>query len=145
MKILSVLAVLLFLSILPILAQKAKITERTAVQVFEHHKDAFLSRDIDRILKDYSEKSTLITPNSKMHKGLNEIRKAFEHALRTMFAKVTEMDIVQQVNGDGIVYVVYIAKNRATGKTYLPYASDTFIVKNGKILYQTAANGKIPQ
>lgn len=125
------------------LAQQVELAERTATQVFEHHKEAFLSRDIDKILKDHSEQSILITPNGKLYKGLDEIQIAFEYVLNTIFAKQTEMNIVQQITGEEIVYIVYTANDLATGETYLPYASDTFIIKNGKIRYQTAANGKI--
>lgn len=113
--------------------------EKTTNEVYGHHVEAFLSQDIDELLKDYSENSVLITPDGEIHKGLEEIRATFEYAFPEVFPPQTRLDVSKEVVEGEVVFVIYTATDEATGKMFMPFATDTFIIQDGKIKYQTIA------
>ena len=113
--------------------------ERTTEEVYSHHADAFLNQDIDKLMKDYSENSVLITPDGKIFKGMEEIRATFEYAFSEVFPPQTRLDVSKQVIEGELVFVIYTATDEATGEMFMPFATDTFIIQDGKIKYQTVA------
>lgn len=99
-------------------------------QVFDHHLGAF-AKGLDEILKDYDDSSTLLTPD-KTYRGLAEIGRFFkafldgaEPAFWEAF-KVTGKSTEREV-----AYLVWEAK------PWVPMATDTLFVKDGKIAVQT--------
>lgn len=112
---------------------------RTTEEVYNHHEEAFLTQDISALMKDYDEASILITPDGKIQKGTEAIRKTFEYAFSEALPAESNLKIIHKVIGENIVYLVYSASDRATGKEYWEFAADTFIIENGKIKYQTIA------
>lgn len=99
-------------------------------QVFDHHLGAF-AKGLDEILKDYNDSSTLVTPD-KTYRGLAEIGsffKAFLDGAEPAFweaFKVTSKSTEREV-----AYLVWEAK------PWVPMATDTLFVKDGKITVQT--------
>lgn len=99
-------------------------------QVLEHHLGAF-AKGLDEILKDYNDNSTLVTPD-KTYVGVGEIAgffKAFIDGADPEFwpaFKITSMSTVGEV-----AYLVWEAK------PWVTLATDTLVVKNGKIAVQT--------
>lgn len=99
-------------------------------QVFDHHLGAF-AKGVDELLKDYDERSVLVTPG-KTYRGLSEIRAFFktfldsaEPAFWTAF-KVTSKSTEREV-----AYLAWEAK------PWVPMATDTLFVRDGKISVQT--------
>lgn len=90
-------------------------------------------------MKDYDENSVLITPDGKVNKGLKEISNTFDYALSEVFTLNVELYKIQEVIQDEIVFLVYKVSNAATGEMLMPFAVDTFVIKDGKIRYQTVA------
>lgn len=119
--------------------------EKTTEEVYSHHVQAFLSQDVDAIMKDYSENSVLITPDGEIHKGLEEIRATFDYAFPEIFPPQTRLEVSKEVIEGEIVFVTYTATDEATGEMYMPFATDTFIIQNGKIKYQTVAADMSPK
>lgn len=113
--------------------------ERTTEEVYGHHADAFLSQDIDKLMKDYSENSVLITPDGKIYKGMEEIRETFKYAFSEVFPPQTRLDVSKLVIEGEVVFVIYSATDESTGEVFMPFATDTFIIQDGKIKYQTIA------
>lgn len=86
---------------------------------------------VDAILQDYTDESVLITQGVTYH-GLAEIRQFFTALLASLpagFFDDFQMNR-QEVAGE----VAYILWER---KPWFPLATDTFVVRNGKILFQT--------
>ncbi|OAJ59223.1 hypothetical protein A6V36_28205 [Paraburkholderia ginsengiterrae] len=100
------------------------------LQVFDHHLGAF-AQGLDELLKDYGESSTIITPD-KTYRGLAEIRaffKAFIDSADPAFwpaFKVTS----KSTAGD-VAYLAWEAK------PWVTLATDTLVVREGKIVVQT--------
>ena len=100
--------------------------------VLERHLQA-MGRDVDAIMKDYSQDSVLVTPDAT-YRGLEEIRAFFTvflHGLPAEFwenFKLKRQEIVEEV-----AYILWEA-----GPLF-PLGSDTYFIKRDKILYQTYA------
>jgi hypothetical protein len=105
---------------------------KSTQQVLEHHLQAF-GEGVDSIVSDYDEHASIITPQGTF-RGLTEIRaflsafvagipKGFDDAF-----KLTKMEVI-----DEVAYIEWEAN------PWSPMGTDTFIVRDGKILCQTFA------
>ena len=108
----------------------------TTQDVLTHHLSCI--GDIAGTMADYTAESRFFTPNGLL-RGSDAIRKFFVKLFEE-FAKpgMSFAMLRQEVNGD-TAYIVWKAE---TADNRFELASDTFIVRNGKILTQTFV-GKI--
>ena len=98
----------------------------------DHHLQAF-DEGLDSILSDYDENSTIMSPQGTF-RGLDEIRDffiAFIGALPEDFLDVFHITY-SDVDGE----VAFIAWEALP---WFTLGTDTFIIQDGKILYQTFA------
>jgi ketosteroid isomerase-like protein len=107
-------------------------------EVLNHHLKAFDLGDLNVILSDYAPDAVLFTKDRAL-KGIDEIRPLFE-ALIAEFAKPGATFNMQQqlVEGD-YAYILWTAK---TAENVYELATDTFVVREGKIVAQSFT-GKI--
>lgn len=120
--------------------QSPSINEETTTQVLKHHWDAFQANDLEATMEDYTEESVLITPD-RTFKGLSEIRENFVFAFSVFPKDSSTLQLTKTVvKGD----VGYILWNANAPKLNLPFATDTFIVQDGKIVRQTYAGMVAP-
>ena len=98
----------------------------------EHHLNAF-TQGIDAIMQDYSEKSVVITPDATF-RGLDEIRAFFTAFVESLPDGMWEAFTLkrQEVVGE-VAYILWEAN------PWFPLGTDTFVVQDGKIVYQTFA------
>ncbi|MEO5999380.1 MAG: nuclear transport factor 2 family protein [Chitinophagaceae bacterium] len=111
------------------------INEDKTKQVLAHHWDAFNQNNMDEVMADYTEESVLITPDATF-KGLAQIRKNFEDAYGKFPKDKTVFTLNKQVIDRDVAYILWQAK---TPTFNLTFATDTFIIRNGKIIRQTYA------
>ena len=98
-----------------------------------HHLSSFVENDLDAVISDYTDESILITPDS-IYMGPAEIR-AFFVGLMVHFPKgQSSFELDKIVAKDEMVYIVWHAK---TPSVTVPLASDTFVLRGGKIHQQT--------
>ena len=97
-----------------------------------HHLQAF-SEGLDAIMMDYTPESVLFTPDGPLP-GLEAIRAFFENFLNTSPPELLRaMRLVRQdVHGD-VAYIMWKAE------PFIPLATDTFVVRDGKIVAQSFA------
>jgi len=114
----------------------AQATLESQVQAtLEHHLETFGKNDIDGIMDDYTEQSEVWTPEGAI-KGLKDIRSFFSYAF-TLFPKgSTRLDIKQMIVNKNKAYIVWTAE---TATINFPIGTDSFEIKDGKILWQSAA------
>lgn len=105
-------------------------------QVLNHHLQALGAGKLDEILEDYVEDSVLIMPDATI-KGRDGIRAAFEGFLSGLFKPGTYELVLdtRRLEGD-VAYIIWHAKCASAD---IVFATDTFIVKGGKIAVQTFA------
>ena len=86
---------------------------------------------VDALLEDYTDESVLVTHDAA-YRGLAEIRQFFTALFRNLpagFFKTMKMNREEFV-GD-LAYILW------EGKPIISQATDTFVVRDGKILFQT--------
>ncbi len=99
-----------------------------------HHLTAFGGGDVDEILADYTEESVLITPDGAL-RGLAEIRPLFENFVKIL-PPGADFQMLKQVTEGELAYIFWKAESESTR---IPLGTDTFIVRDGKIVLQTFA------
>ncbi|MDP8929685.1 MAG: nuclear transport factor 2 family protein [Actinomycetota bacterium] len=101
--------------------------------VVDHHLRAFY-QGIDPILDDYTDDSVLIT-NKTTYKGLAEIRSFFTDLIADLPDEgFDEAEKIHRMEIEGeVAFLVWEAK------PWFDFCTDTFVVRDGKIRYQTFA------
>src|SRR5689334_16605884 len=85
---------------------------------------------VDAIMQDYTDESVLITHDAT-YRGLAEIRGFFTALLGALPARF--FDTMKMNRQETVGEVAYILWER---KPIISQATDTFVVRNGKILFQ---------
>jgi len=109
----------------------------STLATLSHHLQA-LGEDIESIMSDYADASVLLTPTGPIV-GRDRIRSHFEGFLaNSPPALIKALTITRQdVHGE-IAYIVWKAD------PFIPLATDTFVIRDGKIVAQTFAALMIP-
>ena len=108
-------------------------TEETK-KVWQHHIEAWGAGDLDGIMADYAEDSILIL-NNTVYRGIEKIRGVFERLFKIF------------INGDNLIdtevieeEVIYITWHFTPTNDSERYGTDTLVVQNSIIKYQTIAS-----
>jgi ketosteroid isomerase-like protein len=103
----------------------------TTEAVLKQHFQAFASRNLDSLMKDYTRDAVLFSPSGTA-KGLENIRAGFTMVLGMMTPEaMTNMKVIKQEIDGEYAYILWSA---------LPvvlFGGDTFRVHNGKIVAQS--------
>jgi ketosteroid isomerase-like protein len=108
------------------------ITQETAA-VLQHHVQALGADTLEPVLSDYAEDATIFTPNGPV-KARQAIAEYFTavHAAMPDFSQTFAV-LRQDVEGE-IAYYCW----KAT-QYNIPFGTDTFVIRGGKIVTQTMA------
>jgi len=109
--------------------------------VLDRHLKSFAEHDVDGVVSDYSSDAVLFVPTGAL-KGPDAIRPVFE-ILISEFAKPGSSFTTQlrYVEGDH-AYIIWTAE---TADNSYEFATDTFVVRNGKIVAQSFAAKIVPK
>jgi len=110
----------------------------TTNDVVNKHMKSFSEKDLDGVLADYSSEAVLFIPGRPL-KGLGEIKPFFQ-AFLSEFAKPGASFSMQQQYAEG--EYAYILWRAETADNTFEAATDTFVVRDGKIVAQSF-NAKI--
>ncbi|MGA9039117.1 MAG: nuclear transport factor 2 family protein [Terriglobales bacterium] len=108
---------------------------KSTKDVLEHHLKCFGQGNLEGILEDYSPDAVLFMPTGLL-KGLQAIKPVFQ-AIFSEFGKPGTTFVLHQqcVDGD----YAYILWNAETADNLYDAATDTFVIRNEKILAQSFA------
>jgi hypothetical protein len=98
-----------------------------------HHLQSLIMRDIEAVLSDYGEESILFTPTD-VFTGLDQLRVFFLQFVETLtpeFLGNFKLDR-QEIRGD-YAYITWSSGSST------PLGTDTFCIRNGKIVMQSFA------
>jgi hypothetical protein len=119
---------------LPTAVFAGKESAASTKKVLEHHLGAF-AKGLDVIMADYSKDSSILT-HDKQYRGMVEIRGFFDGFLKSVKPGFWEaFKINAQTIDREVAYLVWEAK------PFVSIATDTFVVRNKKILVQTFTAG----
>jgi ketosteroid isomerase-like protein len=106
--------------------------------VIEHHLKCFDEGDLEGVLSDYARGAVLFTPDGPL-RGVDAIRPLFQ-AMFTEFAKPGAVFSMKQQFAEGdYAYILWTAE---TADNVYELGTDTFVVRDGKIVAQSFT-GKI--
>ena len=105
----------------------------TTRQVLDNHLGSFMAGDLAGILSDYAPDAILFTPDGTL-KGPEAMRPMFR-ALIDEFAKPGSSFNLQQVSVEGDH--AYIRWTAETPDHVYEFATDTFVVRGGRIVAQS--------
>jgi ketosteroid isomerase-like protein len=106
--------------------------------VVDRHLESFAAGDLDGLLSDYAPGTVMFLPDGP-RKGADAIRPFFE-ALFTEFGKPGAVFNLKQQSVEGdYAYILWTAE---TADNIYEVGTDTFVVRDGKIIAQSFA-GKI--
>ena len=114
--------------------------EAKTKEVLDHHWATFQFNDLEGVMADYTDESILITPD-RTFKGLKEIRENFVGAFDAFPSGSTTMKLHKSVVSQDVAYIIWEASGP---KVKISYGTDTFIIKDGKIVRQTYAGVAAP-
>lgn len=86
---------------------------------------------VEAVLQDYTERSVLIT-HEATYRGIAEIRQFFTLLFQSLPAGF--FDALTMKRQEVVGELAYIVWER---QPWIPFATDTFVVQEGKILFQT--------
>jgi ketosteroid isomerase-like protein len=114
--------------------------EAKTKEVLDHHWNTFQANDLEGVMADYTEESVLITPD-KTIRGMEDLRKHFAYVF-TLFPKdSTTLKLDKSIVDRDVAYIIWSAD---APKLDITYGTDTFIIKDGKIVRQTYAGVVAP-
>lgn len=108
-------------------------TEQTQ-QTLQSHLEAFGRGDVDAIMADYADDAVFYTPDGAL-RGKTQIRRLFDD-LVAKFPPGSSVDIARQTVDGELAYLVWSGES---DKLEIPFATDTLLVHDGKIVRQTFA------
>ena len=100
--------------------------------VLTHHLQSF-GEGIDAVMSDYTESSVVFTPDGPL-KGLAAIRPFFDGFINNSPPELFQAFTVtrQDIHGE-VAYILWKAE------PFVPLATDTFVIREGKIVAQSFA------
>ena len=100
--------------------------------VVNHHLEAVMAGDIDGILSDYADDAVFFHQQGTA-KGPGEIRSFVESMVEAMASLMPNFEMITQDADGEVMYIVWKSGDA------VPMGTDTFVVKDGKIVTQTFA------
>jgi ketosteroid isomerase-like protein len=109
--------------------------------IIDHHLKSFGEGDLEGILSDYAPGAVFFTANGAL-RGVDEIRPLFQAMIAEFGKPGSAFNLKQQfIEGDH----AYILWNAETADNIYELGTDTFVVKNGKIVAQSYASKMTPK
>ena len=109
--------------------------------VLERHLQCFMSRDLEGILADYSPDAILFT-QAGLVRGKEALATAFKGFFAEFAKPTSHLDLhVRSVEGE-YAYIVWSAE---TADNVYELATDTFVIRDGRIVAQTFAAKTTPR
>jgi predicted SnoaL-like aldol condensation-catalyzing enzyme len=110
-------------------------TQITVEDVINHHLQALGQNELSELMDDYTDQSEVWTQNGIIS-GKEAISSFFSYAF-TLFPKAkTSLEIKNMIVKGNKVYMVWTADSPVIN---VPFATDCFEVREGKIAWQTVA------
>jgi hypothetical protein len=91
--------------------------------------------DVDAIMADFAADAVLITPDGTLH-GQAQIRPVFETFVTQILPPGSTLNIVPQIVEGDIAYLLWAGES---ADYRIPWGTDTFVIRAGKIVAQTFA------
>lgn len=113
----------------------------TTEQILTDHINAVRARNLYDIARDYADDAVFITVTSSkgaleksITKGKESIKDVFDAVFTKVLPEGSSMEFTNTIVEGEVAYITWSAKSSIFN---IPAATDTFIIRNGKIIVQT--------
>jgi ketosteroid isomerase-like protein len=106
---------------------------KNAEALLMNHLGSFMSNDVEALMSDYTNDSVLITETAT-YSGIDEIKNFFVDLIKHFPKLKSNFKLEKLVVSNNLVFIVWQGE---TPSLKVPFGSDTFILKNGRIHQQT--------
>jgi ketosteroid isomerase-like protein len=113
----------------------------TTAQVLEKHLELVGNRDLPAVMEFYAPDAFMITPDAILQ-GPDQIRTFFVAQMAEFALPGLDFELKEKKVNGNIAYIVWTAD---TAENTYHYASDTFVIENGRIVAQTIAFSVTPK
>jgi ketosteroid isomerase-like protein len=110
-------------------------------EVLEHHLKCFAEGDLEGILRDYAPGAVLFTPDGPL-KGAEAIRPLFQAMVAEFGKPGATFSLEQQFIEGDYAYILWSAE---TVDNVYEMGTDTFVVRDGKIVAQSFTGKVTPK
>jgi len=117
------------------------VSTTTTEAVVNNHLQRFLDGDLQGVVSDYAPDAVMIAPTGVL-RGVDSIRPLFEALIAEFARPGATFDLQQQVVENDLAYIRWVAE---TADNTYDIGTDTFVVRDGKILQQTFAFKATPK
>jgi len=111
---------------------------KSTKDIINHHLKAFGERDLQGVLADYAPSAVFFTPNGPLQ-GLTAIKPLFERMIAEFQKPGAAFRMKEQFVSGDYAYILWSAE---TADNVYELGTDTFVVRDGKIVAQSFT-GKI--
>lgn len=118
-----------------VLSKAPSALSKESENVLLHHLHSFASNDLELLMSDYTDQSILITLE-QTYNGPREIRAFFTELMNHFPKDHSDFTLDKLVSSEELVFIVWHA---TTPSLEVSLGTDTFVIKEGKILQQTFA------
>jgi len=101
--------------------------------ILDHHTKALRDGDLNAVLSDYASDAVLFT-NDGAFKGVDAIKPVFAAIISEFSKPGTKINRMQQLIDGDYAYILWTAE---TADSVYEMATDTFVVRQGKIVAQS--------
>lgn len=113
--------------------QKANEPGKSTEAVLLRHMENVDRGDLDAVMADYASHAVLLTP-AGAYRGHEQIRPVLQKLIHAIFTNCRKFKMIRQEISGEIAFIVWSAES---GRSRIPSATDTFVIRNGKIVAQT--------
>ena len=108
---------------------------RETTEILDRQNLYFVKGDVDELMKDFSEQAMLFTPDGVLE-GIDSIKKFYTDVTTNVLPPGSDFKISRQEVRGQTAYIVWSAESK---NYHFPLGTDTFVIKDGKIIAQTFA------
>jgi ketosteroid isomerase-like protein len=110
-------------------------------EVLDRHLRSFAERDLKGVLSDYAPGAVLFTSNGAL-RGVEQIRPLFQALLAEFEKPGAEFNLKEQTVVGDYAYILWTAE---TADNVHELGTDTFVVRDGKIVAQSYTGKRTPK
>ena len=111
------------------------ISKEKTSEVFDRHFKAFLENDMELMMADYADDAVLILPDTT-YTGKEQIKSSFINAFKMFPKEGSNLTLDKKTIDKNIAYIIWHGKSPGWE---VSFATDTFVIEDGKIQRQTFA------
>lgn len=109
--------------------------------VLDHHLKSFAERDLAGVLSDYAPNAVLYTAQGPL-RGVEQIKTLFQPLIDEFRKPGARFDLLHQTIDGEFGYIIWTGQS---ADNVYELGTDTFVVKNGKIVAQSFAGKVAPK